>query len=140
MIVNLRYQGQIVRRLTVANGLNLGSPGRSHPTKYGGNEYGGLPVLVAEKTCGQFRQSRSYRSLAWQSPSPFAVDVPAVHNLHQCHDSSGINEGHQPTARAAFADGKPRVQKLLEPLDLQLITPEIERHNRLASLKSRSEI
>src|SRR6478752_1568573 len=75
-----------------------------------------------------------------QSPPPFVVDVPAVHHLHQCQDSSGINQGHQPTARAAFTNGKPRFQKLLEPLDLQLITPEIKRRNRLACLKPRPEI
>src|SRR3954464_8949563 len=75
-----------------------------------------------------------------QSPPPFVVDVPAVHHLHQCQDSSGINEGHQPTARAAFTNRKPRFQKLLEPLDLQLITPEIKRRNRLTSLKPRPEI
>ena len=75
-----------------------------------------------------------------QSPPPFFVDVPAVHHLHQCHDSSGINEGHQPTALAAFTNGKPRFQKLLEPLELQLITPEIKRRNRLACLKPRPEI
>src|SRR6476659_9477126 len=67
-----------------------------------------------------------------QSPPPFVVDVLAVHHLHQCQDSSGINQGHQPTARAAFTNKKPRIQKLLEPLDLQLITPEIKRRNRLA--------
>src|SRR4051812_12689540 len=75
-----------------------------------------------------------------QSPPPFVVDVPAVHHLHQRQDSSGINEGHQPTARAAFTNGKPRFQKSLEPLDFQLITPEIERGNRLACLKPRPEI
>ena len=37
---------------------------------------------------------------------------------------------HQPTARAAFTNGKPRFQKLLEPLDLQLITPEINSPRR----------
>src|SRR5262249_47116855 len=75
-----------------------------------------------------------------QSPPPFVVNIPADHHLHQCQDSSGINEGHQQTARAAFTNGNPRVQKLLEPLDLQLITPKIKRHNRLAYLKPRPEI
>src|SRR6185312_13596033 len=83
---------------------------------------------------------RNLRSGRRQSPPPFVVNVPAVHHLHQCHDSSGINEGHQPTARAAFTNEKPRFQKLLEPLDLQLITPEIKRGDRLACLKPRPEI
>src|SRR6478752_9268645 len=76
---------------------------------------------------GWFRKPRE--SGRRQSPPPFVMDVPAVHHLHQCHDSSGINQGHQPTTRAAITSGKPRLQKLLEPLDLQLITPEIKRRN-----------
>src|SRR6476620_5899473 len=58
----------------------------------------------------------------------------------KCQDSSGINQGHQPTARAALTNRKPRIQKLLEPPDLQLITPKIKRRNPLACLKPRPEI
>ena len=98
------------------------------------------PVVVhARRSPGNGRRGAAGRGWFWnrgsgrrQSPPPFVVHVPAVHHLHQCHDSSGINEGHQPTARAAFTNGKPRIQKLLEPLDLQLITPEIKRRNRTA--------
>ena len=68
------------------------------------------------------------------------VDVPAVHHFDQCHDSSGINEGHQPTARATFTNGKPRFQKLLEPLDLQLITPEVKGCNLLTVQRKLSSV